>query len=93
MNCGNDVLRAEDAHSRLEHSPRPQTEKDTTSTGSFAQAFLRKVKIPGEVAEQSPLGVAAMTSNPLVPTLLCKSTLVTATALFWDGSHRAPKLD
>lgn len=24
--------------------PRPQTEKDTTSTSSFAQAFLRKAE-------------------------------------------------
>lgn len=41
-------LRVEDARSRRGggHLPRPQTEKDTTSTGSFAQAFLRKAEIP-----------------------------------------------
>lgn len=41
-----DDFRVEDALSRRGrgHSPRPQTEKDTTSTGSFAQAFLRKAE-------------------------------------------------
>lgn len=52
----------------LEHSPRPQMEKDTTSTGWFAQAFLRKAEIPGEAGEESPLGAAAVTSNPPSPT-------------------------
>lgn len=80
-----DDFRVEDALSRRGrgHSPRPQTEKDTTSTGSFAQAFLRKAEIPREVRRQSPLGTTAVTSNTLVSPLLC--TLVTAAPLFWDG--------
>lgn len=83
--CNVDDFRTEDAHLLLGHSPRPQTEKDTTSTGSFAQAFLRKVVIPGEMGEESPLGAAAVTSNPFVLALLRKTALVTDAPLFWDG--------
>lgn len=89
--CNADELRTEDAHLLLGHSPRPQTEKDTTSTGSFAQAFLRKVVIPGEMGEESPLGAAAVTSNPFVLALLCKTALVTDAPLFWDGFPRRPR--
>ena len=31
------------------HAPRPAMLKDATSTGSLAQAFLRKAASPGEV--------------------------------------------